>query len=90
MVFKNLCCLLPSTQKGGEICGKHLADVEACTETTVRFTCPARHARGSTDKIEFQQDIRGNVSWRPIPMKEKKTYDDDGYRLAMIDGDDQS
>jgi len=88
MIFKNLCCLLPSGRKSGGICGKHLADIEACTETTVRFTCPARHANGSTDKIEFQQDSRGVVSWRPIPMQEKKTYDDDGDRIAMIEGDD--
>jgi hypothetical protein len=69
-------------------CGKHLGDLEACTETTVRYTCGQRHAKGSTDKIEFHQDIRGHISWRPIPMTEKKQYDDDGSRIAMITGDD--
>ena len=85
MVFKNLCCLLPS--KNGKICGKHLADVAACTETTIRFTCPAKHS-GDTDKLEFTQDRFGTIHWRPIPMIEKKMYDDDGVRIGTGEGDD--
>ncbi len=80
MIFKNLCCLLPSARKNG-ICGKHLADIEAGTEVTIRFTCPGKHS-GNTDKIEFTQDQHGIITWQPIEMNEKKIYEDDGSRIA--------
>jgi hypothetical protein len=96
MLWKNLRCLLPVPDRQNpslsKICGKHLGDVEACTDTTVRFTCTQKHAKGCTDRIEFHQDVRGVLSWREVPLdkngKEKKQYEDDGVRIAAVTADD--
>jgi hypothetical protein len=87
MIFKDLKCLLPSLDGGP--CGKHLADVEACACVTMRFTCPSRRPHGiDTNKIEFTQDEYGTVRWRPIPLYEKKAYEDDCVRIGSAMGDD--
>jgi|PlaIllAssembly_1097288.scaffolds.fasta_scaffold3887314_1 hypothetical protein len=80
MVFKELRCLLMG--KSGMRCNKHLADVEACAPATIRFTCGGKH-EGYTDKVEFSQDSRGVITWRPVPMEEQKRYEDDGVRIGM-------
>lgn len=85
MVFKRINCLLPG--KRGGICKRHLGDVEAGAAVTVRYTCSGKHS-GDTDKIEFRQDDHGVIHWLPIPMAEKKTYDDDGVRIGSQLGDD--
>lgn len=88
MVFKNLKCLLPN--KHGQTCGKHLLDIESGKECTVRVTCKQRHKKDTTDKIEFHQNKKGVISWRPIPMDEKKDYDDDGSRIGIASEDGEA
>lgn len=90
MDFKNLRCLLPGLHGG--VCGRHLADIEACTETTVRLVCPGRHGSGfsGSPKIEFRQDQRGIVSWRQVTGEERKGYEDDGTRIEVPQGEGES
>lgn len=81
-VFKPLRCQLPVN---GKPCGRYLADVEAGTPVTLRFTCPIKHRHDhGHNRIEFHQDEYGFVSYRALSVESEKdkVYIDDGVRIS--------
>jgi hypothetical protein len=87
MELKPLNCLIPKVWRDGAPvpCGAYLCDIDAASNTTVRFTCRQKHFEGHSNRIEFKQD-NGVITFRELPPDEKKSYStDNGVRFPAVE-----